>query len=366
MRQRELISHWQLTCIIIGFLLGTTSIISFSILYGKRDAWVGEIFAFGGGLLIFLMISYIVSKYPEKGVDEILDDLLPPFLGKIILLHFFLFSIILGSFVIHNIQSLMKTMIMQETPSWVFIISMLVTVGIIIRYGIEVFARCTEICVPAILSATLLLLGLAVVTIFDFANLLPAFTEPLTAHVKSFIVSVGFPYFQAVMLIFVAVQVKKPGKKKIYLFPILGLIIAGTILILRPVVSIGVFGQYEAQRLVFPIFSITRQIMMGDFLERVELFMLVVWFLNVFIKLGVCIFVAAKSVQYLAGIKNYKNIVLPTALIMAPVGINAYGNFQDVLVLIGSTWILVTVVLQLLPFGLIFAACLYKNSFKAS
>jgi len=202
MRKKEIISHWQLLSIITGYLLGTAIIFCFSIVYAKRDAWIAELTALSVGLIIFFMISYIVNQFPEKDVDEILESMFSPLGAKLIMISFLVFSVLISVFILNEIQGFMVVMVMQETPPWVFTITGVLTFGIIIRHGIEVFARCSEICLPIILIFVGILVFLATLFI-DWDNLLPLFTEDFTSLLKATIVSANLPYLEVALFFFI-------------------------------------------------------------------------------------------------------------------------------------------------------------------
>lgn len=358
MRGKEIISSWQLTSIVIGFLIGTAVIFSFSQSYAGRDAWIAELLSAGWGGIILVMNGYIVAQYPQKDMGEIMEDLFNPLISRALFSLFFIYALLLAAIVLNEIQAFMVTMIMQQTPPWVFVVTFALTVGVIIKYGLEVFARCTEISIIIILLAISLMLAIGA-QLIEVDHLKPFFTERPVALLKATIVNAFFPYIESGILLFIAVHVKDSAK--VYKPYALGVLIATAILFLRPIYINGVFGAETSPDIIYPIFSLVRQATLGRFLERVELVMLVFWFLAVFIKLGACIFVIVKSLQGVFKIKDYKKLVLPTALLLAPLGINVYGSFQEPQIFFSASWPLINLFLLVMPLAVVFLACVYRK-----
>lgn len=330
---KEIITQWQLATVIFNFLLGTSVVFNLEIIYGHRDTWIAEVLGIFFGLTIFFMIYLLVNKYPNQEVGQIFEQLFGRIGAIFVMLIFSGFAFYLGALVLNNIQGIMNTMVMQETPPWIFILSMSLTTAIVIRYGVEVFARCSEVITPLIITLMLLLYFLAFREI-DFSNFKPMFIESIRDIVKATIVTCSFPYADGILLFFLTVLVKK--SKEALWGNMVGILISAPLLFLRPIYIIGAFGTEEATDLVYPFYILARFITIGDFFERIELIYLVVWFFTTFIKLGVCFYVVAKGIQYLFKLDDYKKLMLPLSILAFPFALIAYSNYQETFLLITS------------------------------
>lgn len=355
---KEYISDRQLVGIIIGFLLGTSIILELGINYAQRDIWIAELLSMFIGFAILLMISYIVSKFPGQDVGNILEHLFGSKLAKFMMLIFIFYSFFLGVLVMNNIGSFISAILMQETPIWVFYITISLTTAIIIRYGFEVAARCIELMTPIILLLLFSLVVIVTLNLVDVNNVLPLFTSKISDIVKATINITAFPYIESILLFFVVVLINKTDK--VYSSSIWGLLIGGFLLVIRSLLVVGVFGVNEATKLTFATFMLVREISFREIIERVELSILVVWFLTTYIKLTVCMFSTLKGIQYLFKLNDYKKLALPLAILVVPGAMLAYGNFQEIRTFVNVVWPLVLAPLFIL-FILIFIFSLAKK-----
>lgn len=357
---KEKISYVQFNAIIFSYVLGNSIIYSFGLNYAQRETWIAELMGLILGIAIIAMTTYIVNKYPLGSVDLILEKLMGKVLAKVVLISFFIFAFSVGSTVLTNIQSFMRITIMPNTPGWLFIFSMVIVTAFIVRHGVEVLSRCSELIMPIIVFSLLLLLLLSL-RLIKLDNYLPMFTQDIASIFKAAIPISTFPYMQLVMLFFFAVLVnKKTGSKK-HIDNYWGLLMGGFILFIRPILKTGIFGVKEGAKLAFPLYSISRQIGFGHFLERVEIIFLGVWFFAIFIKLGVCIYVCCKCIEGIFKTNNYSTFALPVALLMIPFAMIFYGNYQEVQLFLNVTLFIMTLIVAIVPFLLTFFVSLFKK-----
>lgn len=356
---KECISDRQLVGIIIGFLLGTSIILELGINFAQRDTWIAEVLSLLIGLTIFFMLSYIVSKFPGRDVGEIIENLFGSKIAKLIMLIFISYSFFLGVLVTNNIGSFIVTMLMRETPIWVFYITISLTTAIIIRYGFEVAARCIEIMIPVILLLLISLMIVVSLNLVDLNNLLPFFASKMNNIAKAAINITAFPYIESILLFFIMVLIN--NTERVYSRSTLGILIGGFLLVIRSFLVIGVFGVDEATRLVFSPFMLVREVSFREIIERIELSILVVWFLTTYVKLTVCMFSTLKGIQYIFNLNDYKKLALPLAILLVPAASLAYGNFQETINFAITVWPLVMAPLFIL-LVLIFIFSLMKKS----
>ncbi|MBZ4654305.1 MAG: spore germination protein [Peptococcaceae bacterium] len=350
--QKEHISSLQLFCLTISFNLGTAIILTPAIRYGERDAWLGNTIATGLGMIISLMLYLLISKFPGKNLGEILTALLGPLLGKVILSGFILYAILLGAFVLNNIESLFSTVIIPETPRWVFALTMSLATGFVVAKGLEVAARCCHVVTPLVVLAFSFMV-LAAAPQLNFNYLRPFFAAGFVNISKVVIIITAFPYGEMILLSFLAPQVQ--DTKKILPALLSGTALSGFFLILRPVYAIGIFGAHEAAQLNFPVYFVARSIVLGEFVERVEILLVFAWFFTTFIKLAVCMLASLWGLAYLFNLKDIKGLVYPFSLFLFPLGLRAYADHTEVEPLVASVWPLLTLpqVFVLLPFLLL-------------
>lgn len=355
---KEYISPHQLICLIIGFLLGTAIILSPGISFGKRDTWISELIAGILGLIIFLMVSYISKKFDYDNIYDLMKFLVGKILSKVMLVYFLFISFFLALLVINNISTFMSVMILNTTPPSVFAVTISLSVAVILKKGFEVATRCAEFLIPIIIVIMLFLLILVFAQPFHLYNLLPIFSTDLRNILKAAIPIAAFPYTECVLFIFIIPLVRK--KQNIYKDAVKGVLISMFFLTLIPILSIGVFGVSQASALVYPIFSTIRAINFNEYFTRVELLVISIWLITSFIKLFICMYISASSIQYIFLLKDYKDIVVPQSILMIPLSLITYLNYREVLPFVNISWpfLCMFIFVNLI---ILFIAALYKK-----
>jgi len=321
------ISSRQLSCITAGFTLGSSLIFTGGLRYGARDTWISEAISTVLGLLIIWMLSLLLKKFPGKNLLEILTALTGPFLGRLFLLCYIWYSLLIAALVIYTIQSLSTTAVLPETPGWVFCLTLVFSIGYIIRKGLEPTARCAELYMPVVFPV-LTVLFLAAWFEVDPSYLQPLFAAGWAGFFKSLLVVTAFPDAELFILAGIAVYVRDSAK--ILSGFCIGYLLAAAFLIVRPLLSVGIFSVPEAEQVIFPTYMLARIIHFGNFVERIEIFLLFTWFFIVFIKAAACVFVSVDNLAQLLKAQDFRPFVYPFCVLLVPLSLIAYGGFQEV------------------------------------
>ena len=279
------------------------------------------------------MLSFLLSKFPGKSLLDILTALIGPFLGKLFLLYFIFFAILIAALIVFNIQNLFMAAVMTSTPGWVFCLTLTLSIGYIIRKGLEPTVRCFEFVFPTVILVLTAMFTVAAFQV-DLAYILPVFSVSGLHFLKSLIVVTALPNAEIFLLAGVAIYVKDP--RKILPGLLAGHLIAAVFLILRPLLAVGMFSLAEAEQLIFPTFMVARNIHFGNFVERIEIFLIFTWFFVVFTKVATCIFISLDGIRCLFKLPDIKSLVYPFCIFLIPLSLRAYGNYQEVPIFIAQ------------------------------
>ena len=360
MNDNEYLSGKQYAKILIGFLLGTSIILSFGLDKLKRDVWIAEFIGGMVGLIILIMSSYIVKKFKNKPIEEILVILLGRLGAKIISIYIMIFSYLLGAFILNNIAVFMNLMLMQETPIWFFVLTMAITSGVILSKGIEILGRIAEVLIPIILALLIFFIIIILFTKFEVNNLRPQFTSSIKEVFRNAVLISTFPYGEMIILLFLNTMIRE--EKGVYKRGLKGFIVAAIFLIIKPLLVIGVYGANQAASLIYPFFHVARAVEVGEFFSRIEIWMLIIWFITTYIKLSVSIFVCSKNMEYIFKLNSYKDVVLLATISMIPVAIKSYEDYTDFIHFDYEGWILLILPLFAIFIFMFFRALAFKKS----
>jgi spore germination protein KB len=136
-----------------------------------------------------------------------------------------------------------------------------------------------------------------------------------------------FPFGEAVvfMMIFSALP-HKNSASKVY---IPALLWSGSVIIFLAFRNIMVLGPLTIKAAYFPAYSVISRVNIGNFLQRMEIAVTIVFILSGFIKITVCILAAAKGVARVLGFDDYRILVTPMGLLMVNLARIIYKDIME-------------------------------------
>ena len=79
----------------------------------------------------------------------------------------------------------------------------------------------------------------------------------------------------------------------------------------------------------FPSYAAVSRIKIGDFLQRIEVFVSLEFIFGIFIKSSICLLVACKGIGKMFNLKDYRSIVIQTGLLMIYFSYTIYDNSME-------------------------------------
>lgn len=309
--RNEKITNKEAICLLMIFILGSSYILGTGT-ESKQDAWISVIFGIFMSLPILFIFSRIMSLYPEKGLFEIIEETFGKVAGKVFILLYIWYSFHLGALVVRNFGEFINTVAMPETPKFVPMFCLVMVAIPAVKSGIEVLARTSAYLLPVILLIILIvqLLGFP---LLDFNNIKPIFNNGWQLILKGGASTFAFPFAETVLFIGIFSSLKT--KKSLYKVFLLGTAIAGFLLVIITLRNILILGPVQT-KFYFPAHVAVSRIRIGDYFERLELTVAVIFVVGVFIKLSICLLVACKGIAHLFHLDDYRSIVIQTGLLM--------------------------------------------------
>lgn len=119
------------------------------------------------------------------------------------------------------------------------------------------------------------------------------------------------------------------NKKAPFKSYILGLIIGGIIVAVIALRNILLLGEYILSVHYFPSYIAVSRINIAEFLQRLESVVSIVFLTAGFIKISMCLLGASKGISKLFNFKDYRFIVVPSALIILNLGFLVYEDMME-------------------------------------
>lgn len=319
------IRPYQYMFLIVGFMAGSLLILSFFSSLARQDSWLIVIISFLAVIPLLFACVFISRKFPGKNLMQIHDAVYGKALGRTISALYVLFFLSLLSFNIRDMSVFYTGVIMPETPPIVIMAIITAVCAYTVKKGIKAIARAGFIIMIMALIVFVLTLAL-LIDDADFENLLPLFELPAEKYIQAVVIMSFVPFGEFALFLMVMPYVK--DGKKLGKFSFGGLAIAALFFLLVIVRNTVVL---EASGNVFsiPSYESVRMISIGDFLNRVELFIALNQTAALFVKISVLYFAAVKGLSDILGLKSYKPVILPLGAIAIIYAMVAHPNQSD-------------------------------------
>lgn len=296
------------------------------------DAWTAMGIGFVAGTLVLILMTFLHSKFPEKTVIGISEQVLGKWMSKLVglvMLAFFVLAFAVSA----NVMTLhLKEYFLIETPFMIICLIYIllcmygVFLGIenIIRYALLGLMGCLLINITMILG-----------TIGDFRldNLLPLFDRGIMANVSS-----SAYIFGDLALVIMTLGMVYPmlnDTNKVGSLTFWAMAFSALIILVWPVFELAVMGSGAMKQYVVVCMQQIRCAQLTRFLPRYELIMVFFFTFATFVQSATLYYCALYSVKQISGIKKDWHIIVPLFFILLPLTYfmakdhNDYANFLD-------------------------------------
>ncbi|HWQ42199.1 MAG TPA: endospore germination permease [Desulfosporosinus sp.] len=305
----ERISPHQFMTLGAAVLMGTTFLPVASIVtgFGGRDGWMSVMSGFALGVPYGLMVISLMEQYPHKNLLRISEILFGKWIGKIIGVLYIFITVYFGGLLLGQAGNIYQASIMPLTPISVFYLGGMLLVFYIVRSGIEVFARFSEVVFPVIVIALVLNVTLAIPRI-EQGELMPILSEGLKPLFFGTLKVMPFPMeyilFLAGLLTFLPIGKQELGQLKngvwraVFLVGILNTLVA--------LIQILVFGPTESIRLVYGLLVLGKMVEVSRTVSGIESLFMGVWLGALVIKVSAFFFTAIWGLETVFSLKGLK------------------------------------------------------------
>lgn len=291
------------------FLIGSSVIFGLN-LQAEKGAWVVSLAAGSLGLLLFHIYAYIWRNNAHGNLHLILKKNLGRFLGRAASLVYILYFAYLASRVLTDFTMFItSTLLYSMNP---FLIKSSIFLVIVYTYvkGLEAFTR-SAVIIGSVTVLFLLLIPFWIVVsgTLHWEYIDPIFTMDVKKIVKTLPTMIAFPFGEllAFLMIFPhlnqdqRVHLPKKGSYIIIFFTLL--------LAVFSFLGIGVLHSELAVNYTFPIISAIERVTLFNFIERLDIFAVIIMIFGGYFKIATFTFASAKLAKYSLPKMNSKFVV---------------------------------------------------------
>lgn len=288
----------------------------------KQDAWISLLLVLTVQMMMILVYTGIMKHLNGVPFEEYIQKLLGKWLGKLFLLLFSLmFPFLIMSLSLRDLGEYLTTVIMPETPQEAIFALMLGAVIYVVFCGVTTIGRAAEVLFFLVMA--LLALGyLPLLPTAKVSNLLPVFEFGWKPIVNASFTNIAFPYIESVLFLYFTVQDRKPEKWRNVVMK--SSLYSGVLFLYVTLIVITVLSPGVVSSLTFSSYFVVRTISFSEFFERFEVAVSVVWFIAIFFRMSLLMYVSARGLASVFQLGNYRSLLIP-------LGVMAY-------VLAGVVW----------------------------
>jgi spore germination protein KB len=309
------ISSRQYSALIALYVIGSAILNVPSMIAGiaKQDSWIAALLALVVVLLILPMYIQLGNRFSHENFTWYLEKVLGKWLGKIVALLFFVsFPFLIAVLSLRNLGDFMTIQIMPETPIQAIHIFFVIIVIMGVRLGLEPMARSAEIFFPVVIFLFLIFV-LLISPQIHIENVQPILERGLQPVINGSLIFIGYPLLEPIILITLFPMVKSTDRNGRALFT--GIIIAAIVLIAFTTLSILVLGPSVASN-AYPSYALAKYISIAHFLERIEVIIAVIWFITLFVRLSLLVYITVLGIAQTLNLKEYRFLTLPISIIL--------------------------------------------------
>ncbi len=322
-------------------------------------AWLNDII---GSLLAVPLVWLIVNlghKYPDHTIIGYTKKLLGPIggilAGSFILWYFFMIAVS----VLRTLGETVVTGLLVETPILVPLVSAAFLIANSARSGLEINSRIAGIMMPLIVfllffvvASTYNLWDPGYLRPFFFAHGLGELIWPsasvLSFYTEFLIIGMLLPYLN--------------NPRSALPLSIGTILMINLILIMQCFGMAAVFGPL-LNSATFPAFALARMVSLGDFFERIESLIAVVWILGAGMKACLFLWATAVGLAQILDLKDYRPLVYPLGALMVAVSVLSYESLIALINFQTGAMIVFTITFLILLLFILYIVLVIKKSF---
>jgi len=300
----------------------------------RQDAWLANLLAFFSGLFMAWTWVGLSRRFPGKTLFEIFPLLFGPVWGKLAGFLYWWGWTNSGADMLRETTALLVGAFMPATPLVVFVVAVILLSSYAAYSGLENIARVNQLFIPVTLFLLVALFLLATPEM-NFQNLLPVFDTDLLSIVKGSLpptflmghvifLNVLFPYLNRPQE---ALQI---GAK--------GILVSFLFFELTAVGLVAIFGPTVASAYLAPVLNGARMVHLANFLERLEMLLMVIWITAGVLKIAGHQWAEALGLAQLLRLKSYRPLVVPQGIFLAALAIWLHPDITHLFNFLNYIW----------------------------
>ncbi|MGG1674312.1 GerAB/ArcD/ProY family transporter [Neobacillus sp. NRS-1170] len=313
--KKQIVNTFQLFTLIFLFELGTAVVVGVG-MTAKQDAWWIILLSTGIGIILYLMYTAIFRGNNNIPLTKYIPQILGPLIGYPLSILYILFFIDIAARDVRDLVELIIISIMPFSFNLVIGAVIVLLVAYAVYGGIEPLARAGEIFFFIILIIGIFGTLFIIITpeAINIDRFLPLFQIKRKDLLNTLPTTITVPFGEGTVFMMLFHHLKE--SKSIRKAGVMAIILAGLSLSLATILEIATLGPYIASTSEFPLLSLTQQINVLNFLQRLDAIAICVMIICVFFKITIFFYAAVTGVTDMFKIKKTGYVIGIISLIV--------------------------------------------------
>lgn len=313
--EKIIISNHQLSSLAVGVTIGGTIIVVTGQIatIAQQDAWIVGLLTMALGVPVIWLYFYLGKQYPEMSIIGMANQIFGKWPGRVVAAFYIFFFIWITFHMTWHLYDFVGH-ILHETPGSIITASYVIAMVIAILYGIEAFARASEILITFTLIIFFISMFLLLPKI-NIENLLPVLEEGIVPELKATFFLAAYTIYTLIALMMVFphnLHDLQQGGKAIRRGYLWGMLVVTIVLLM----SILVLGPNISANTRFAAYLFFMEIDIGGVFTRLEFVVAIIWLITLFIVDTTFFYAGVKGFAELFALKDYRKIVIPIGFII--------------------------------------------------
>ncbi|WP_141500264.1 GerAB/ArcD/ProY family transporter [Paenibacillus luteus] len=313
--QHSTITITQLACLLSAYSIGSAIVFIPNPLTAAagNDAWLCVILAYGFGMLVLACVLYLHGKHNGQNLIAYCRSLIGNPLTLLVSIPIVCMLFFAISAINSSIGDFFTTVMMDQTPPYVFHSIGIILAALTSRAGIKIAARMFLLLLVIMILFSISVILLAI-PVYHPSYLLPFFDHGFKPVTHGFFIAAGFPFgeicFFSMLLPFAVSSYQQELNKKLYI----AFSFTGFILLISTISATMAFGP-AAGFLNYSLYRLAIEIHIAELFQRVEAVIGIALILGSYMKATLLLMILNYVFIELLRIKDDKILLYPLALI---------------------------------------------------
>lgn len=299
-----------------------------------QDAWISVLVATAWGIVMSLLLAALMMRFPRHTIVEYSEIIAGRLPGKLLGLGYTWYFLHVNAIIIREFGELLVSVFLPQTPVIVFNVMIIILAAVAVRSGLEPLGRLNEWLFILIVTILFFLLALNA-PLINMANLQPVLERGWSPVLKGAAHPAAW-LGEIILLAMIFPFLSRPQEG--YRIVIWINLIVGGCLLASLLVALTVLSPELSGRFTFPIVELARMVTLGEFFERIEALVMVIWVGGTFVKISLFHYATVMAAAQWFKLGDYRPLVIPLGTLAAILSDSLFPDVTGLLFFLGATF----------------------------